>query len=1240
MRLRSLLCSSAALVALTAFTATSAAAATAHPAAGAPAGAQLPDTSAIATPAGPAQPSAALPDNQRAQLLGVGWQSSTDRLWNLMPGADGLSVLAAPVSQGAPWSTVASLSVAGVQSRQWIGQACVLRGSHVAAVAFGPVEYISTAAEFERGAFAATVDLNTGKVNYVPNLRPTFSYFSPKCGSDGTAEFTSFGTSESTTSVSAVTAAGQAHELLHQAPGEFTQLTRAGNRLVGAQGANLVSFTGSKPAVLATGTGQLGDVEAGPGGSVIYQTDSGSATSIRSLTGSASTVLAHGPAGKIAVDSLAGGGVAIHGSGVVTDRRAAGVQVSAGAIDSLPSLTGNTFTAPVPGRQSSASAVEISGTSGVTKSVSLPSQLLHPATPSAQLSPSVMSPMVTSSSTTDANLPCAVKRNDPAIESYQPSVDQVEWAVDQAVTGNLTGSHAANYRHYGLPAYSPQGMFPLTALSGGGSIPPQVMLGVLANESNLWQASSHVAPGGYGNGLTGNIYGRSGDALTINFSNADCGYGIAQVTDGMRTGQQSATNQTAIALDYQANIAAGINILVGKWNQLKGYGITMNDGIPSAIENWYGALWAYNSGIQPNADNGNTTGCTPGPSCTDGAGNWGLGWSNNPANPIYPTNRHFFNSQGTDAATPSHWPYQERVIGWAAYPIYEPNGSYSQAYWLSDQDRVAAIPDPGLFCDSSNHCSGASPTTKGSCALSNLHCWIHHSVTWKGVCATNGACGYGQAAYSAGAAEPADPASTDPATCSRTGLPSNAIIVDDIASPAYSPCTPTATTGSFNFTFTADANGNYPAHIDLHQINGGLDGHYWMTHTVQTTGVLPAVGTWHFPTTVNSWGKVMVHLPAQGAQTYQAHYTVTDGSTGATRTRVINTDYGQNQWVSLGSMHLGTNSTVALTSLSAHDSSSDVAWDAVAFVPGSKPAYKVVALGDSYSSGEGDPPFDSFPSDNKANGCHRSTATYSRQLKMPGQSTAAYSNSADELDLIACSGAHSVSITSSAVNSSGQENPYDTHWGSADYQNGQELQLDQGWADADTNLVTLTIGGNDARFADVVKQCYGGGVAFVNNCSDPGQVMGGDTVELRTEEPHVIRDLLPAKLTATYNAIHAAAPNAVILVGGYPRLFTPDGDDNGCFGVISKTDKLWLNSMGDLMNTTIKSAVSTAAGTGMKIHFVDPEPTFAGHEECTGTPYVNGLDLVHLEYSFHPNSDGQTKGYTPQFQAAVNSYVS
>ncbi|MET7992810.1 hypothetical protein ABZU76_18150 [Amycolatopsis sp. NPDC005232] len=78
--------------------------------------------------------------------------------------------------------------------------------------------------------------------------------------------------------------------------------------------------------------------------------------------------------------------------------------------------------------------------------------------------------------------------------------------------------------------------------------------------------------------------------------------------------------QWKVAVDYQENIAAGLQILETTWNQLYSAGITANNADPRYLENWYFAAWAYNSGVQPNAANDNTTGCTPGPSCTSAHG--------------------------------------------------------------------------------------------------------------------------------------------------------------------------------------------------------------------------------------------------------------------------------------------------------------------------------------------------------------------------------------------------------------------------------------------------------------------------------------------------------------------------------------------------------------------------------------------------------------------------------------------
>src|SRR5690606_828504 len=137
------------------------------------------------------------------------------------------------------------------------------------------------------------------------------------------------------------------------------------------------------------------------------------------------------------------------------------------------------------------------------------------------------------------------------------------------------------------------------------------------------------------------------------FPKADCGYGVGQITDGMTVGSPMMTSEqkTIIALDYAANIAKAVQMLTAKWNELDAAGMHVNNGDPKKIENWFFAVWTYNTGFY-------SQGATGAP--------WGVGWYNNPINPIYPP-RSMFMSDQTDAAHPQDWPYPEKVIGWAAY---------------------------------------------------------------------------------------------------------------------------------------------------------------------------------------------------------------------------------------------------------------------------------------------------------------------------------------------------------------------------------------------------------------------------------------------------------------------------------------------------------------------------------------------------------------------------------------------
>ncbi|MGW1171089.1 hypothetical protein [Streptomyces sp. NPDC002550] len=148
----------------------------------------------------------------------------------------------------------------------------------------------------------------------------------------------------------------------------------------------------------------------------------------------------------------------------------------------------------------------------------------------------------------------------------------------------------------------------------------------------------------------------------------------------------------------------------------------------------------------------------------------------------------------------------------------------------------------------------------------------------------------------------------------------------------------------------------------------------------------------------------------------------------------------------------------------------DTAWGAVAFQPlASKPANMVVVMADSYSSGEGATApggADLYPetdhhdklNDAQTDKCHRSKLAWSRQATLPGygKSIGSMADSFDpEMDyhFVTCSGARTYNVL-------------DKQQGS-----GEVPQIQAGYLDDNTTLVTLSIGGNDARFSDIVAKC-------------------------------------------------------------------------------------------------------------------------------------------------------------------------
>jgi RHS repeat-associated protein len=559
---------------------------------------------------------------------------------------------------------------------------------------------------------------------------------------------------------------------------------------------------------------------------------------------------------------------------------------------------------------------------------------------------------------------CAVPRLDPAKQVLQPGPAQVNWAAQMAEQGLLTTgngySHPANFDNLGLVAYAPNSDFPLIALDHPSSdswntVPRSVFEAIMAQESNWSQASWHAAQGVAGDPLTADYYGAAGGIDSIDYAAADCGYGLSQVTDGMHVGDTSlsAHGQIKVAVDYEENIAAGLQILESTWNQLYSDGIIANNGDPKYLENWFWAAWAYNSGIQPTGSY-DPSGCTAGPSCTGPDGTWGLGWANNPENPAYPPTRDpYLKDSYADAAHPGNWPYEERIMGWMASPIIRYNGSgYSDAYTAptyNGGETWLQIPPFASFCAmSGNDCNPSATNTanpgNGHCQLSDDECWWHQPVTWIASCATT--CATSSYAYSTGSSQPTYP-DPYPPTCNvdTSVVPSGSIIVDDETSPPLNlqGCSGEnwSSNGTFTYAYGTNAAGDPIGAIDTHQLGAGLGGRILFSHTED--GSIPAelnTGTWTPTLPSLQYYKIKVHFPSIGAEATNVVYTINPGGGAAPWKIRVNQAWNAETWATIGTFAMENGGSVVLTNQSSSVDTTgsgyadyDVAFDAIAFVP-------------------------------------------------------------------------------------------------------------------------------------------------------------------------------------------------------------------------------------------------------------------------------------------------------------------
>ncbi len=233
---------------------------------------------------------------------------------------------------------------------------------------------------------------------------------------------------------------------------------------------------------------------------------------------------------------------------------------------------------------------------------------------------------------------------------------------------------------------------------------------------------------------------------------------------------------------------------------------------------------------------------------------------------------------------------------------------------------------------------------------------------------------------------------------------------------------------------------------------------------------------------------------------------------------------------------------------------------------------RYVALGDSYASGVG---ADSYTSESGS--CMRSNnaypALYNTNIK-----PASYRS-------VACSGATT-----------------------ADVINNQLSALS-----STTTLVSVTIGGNDVGFSNIMSTCVLQGesqcIAAVQAAED----------KARTE--------LPGKLANVYNGIKSKAPSARVVVVGYPVFYQLG---MVCVGLTEKS-RAKINEGINLLDDITKTAATSA---GFK--FADVRSAFVGHQLCSyGEKWLHALNFLNLTISYHPTAAGQSGGYYPVFRSTA-----
>ncbi|MFI2380229.1 SGNH/GDSL hydrolase family protein [Streptomyces sp. NPDC018964] len=167
-----------------------------------------------------------------------------------------------------------------------------------------------------------------------------------------------------------------------------------------------------------------------------------------------------------------------------------------------------------------------------------------------------------------------------------------------------------------------------------------------------------------------------------------------------------------------------------------------------------------------------------------------------------------------------------------------------------------------------------------------------------------------------------------------------------------------------------------------------------------------------------------------------------------------------------------------------------------------------------------------------------------------------------------------------------------------------------------TDLVTVTIGGNDIGFTPVLTRC-----AVLSQNDPAGSPCRDDLTAGGTDQVEQSISATAAKVAQVVSEIRARAPRAKVLMVGYPSIFPDDGV--GCTSPtapFAAGDFAYLRDKAKSLNAMIARVARTEGAS-----YVDTYRPTVGHDMCRSGAerWIEDFSPQNPAAPLHPNARGE-----------------